>query len=229
MRPQATVISNGILSGDVPAGILHGISNHPDLHNPLTLRVRVNSNTRFEIGVTSVSGYGGANLRVTLDGAPVLSRDFNDPDGLTKTEDLRNYAQVFPIPLSKGVHTLMIENTGADWVRVGYRLVGVVPRTSPPLNAWAVVGDSTTMAWVRVADRTWRAVAEQKRRVSGVDPSIMRLRGLRSGMWQVEVWDTYAGKPTTTVRTRVGIDGRVRVVLPRIEKDVAVKLVRQGI
>jgi hypothetical protein len=228
MRPQAAVISNGVLSGDVPAGILHGISNHPDLHNPLTLRVRVNNNTRFEVGVTSVSGYGGANLRVTLDGAPVLSRDFNDPDGLTKTEDLRNYAQVLPIPLTKGVHTLTIENTGADWVRVGYRLVGVVPRTSPPLNAWAVVGDSTTMAWVRVADRTWRAVAEQKRRVPGVDPSIMRLRGLRSGMWQVEVWDTYSGKPITTVHTRVGIDGRVRVVLPRIEKDVAVKLVRQG-
>lgn len=228
MAPQATVISNGKLLGEAPAGILHGTTNHPELHNPLTLRVRVSRPTRFEIAVSTVSGHGGANLTVALDGANVLSKDFPDADGTTKTDDLRQYAGTYPVTLSTGVHTLKIENTGADWVRVSYRLVGVVPRKGPPLNAWAVVGDGTAMAWVRVAGRTWRAVAEQKRTIAPAPPSVLRLRGLRSGTWREEIWDTWAGKPILTVRAKVGIDGTVRVLLPKIEKDVAIKLVREG-
>lgn len=226
--PMATVIADGKLIGPMPSGILHGLTMHPDLHNPLLLRVRVDRPTRFEIGVSTVSGSGGANLRVDLDGASALARDFADPDGDRSLENLRQYAGTYPIALSKGVHTLRIENTGADWVHVGYRLVAVVPRKGPPLNAWAVVGDGTAMAWVRLAGRTWRAVAEQKRTLAPAPPSVMRLRGLRSGTWRTEVWDTWAGKPLSTVRTKVGIDGGVRVVLPVVERDVAVKLVREG-
>ena len=228
MRPQAAVISGGVLQGEMPAGILHGTGNHPELHNPLTLRVRVDTATTFEIGVTTVSGYGGANLKVAVDGSPALMQDFRDPDGTSKTDDLRNFAGVFPIAIPKGVHTIVVDNTGTDWVKVAYRLVGVVPRTTPALNAWAVVGDETALAWVRLSGRTWRAVAEQKRTIEPVSPSIMRLRGLQSGTWRAEVWDTYAGVPMTTVKIKIGIDGLARVELPRIEKDVAVKLVREG-
>ncbi len=225
--PQATVISDGALMGTKPAGILHGTSMHPELHNPLYLRVRVEGTTRFEINVGKVSGNGGANLRVSLDGAPALVRDFPDLNGDAK-DDLRQYIGTYPLILVKGVHTIRLENTGADWVRVGYRLVGVVPRKGPPINAWAVVGDGTAMAWVRVAGRTWRAVCEQHRTIPAAPPSVLRLRGLRSGTWRSEIWDTWAGKVVTTVRTKVGIDGGVRVVLPVVEKDLAVKLVREG-
>lgn len=224
---QTTIVSNGALEGTKPAGILHGLSMHPELHNPLTLRVRVADTTRFEINVGKVSGNGGANLRVTLDGAPTLSRDFPDSNGDAK-DDLRGYIATFPITLTKGVHTLHVENTGADWVKVGYRLVGVVPRTKPPLTAWAVVGDGTAMVWARVAGCTWRAVCEQHRTFAPAPPTILRLRGLRSGTWRAEVWDTWAGKPTTTERIKVGIDGGARVALPVVERDVAVKLVREG-
>ncbi len=225
--PLATIVSDGRLLGPMPPSILHGAALHPELHNPLVLRVRVDRTTRFEIDVSTVSGSGGANLRIGLDGAPALSRDFPVPDGTEKSDELRNHAGTYPIVLAKGVHTLRIENTGTDWVKVEYRLLGVVPRRTS-LNAWAVVGDATAMAWVRLAGRTWRAVAEQRRAIPPAPPSVMRLRGLRSGTWRTEVWDTWAGKPLSTLRTRVGIEGTVRIVLPRIEKDVAVKLVREG-
>ena len=224
----ATVITKGVLKGPQPPGILHGKGLHPDLHNPVVFRVRVEKPTRFEIAVYTVSGEGGANLGVALDGRNVLTRDFPDPDGDTKTETLRQYEKVYPIALSAGVHTLKVENTGADWVKVGYRLVGVVPPKGPPLNAWAVVGDETAMAWVRRAGRSWRAVAEERRTFAPAPASVMRLRGLQSGTWRTEVWDTWAGKPTSTVRIKVGIDGTARIVLPRIPKDVAVKLVLEG-
>ena len=226
--PVAAVITNGRFQGATLPNILHGKGMRPALHNPVVLRVRVARPTRFEIAVSSVSGEGGANLRVVRDGKPVLARDFPDPDGDEKTLPLRQYAGVFPIALSTGVHTLRIENTGADWVRVGYRLLGVVPPKGAPLNGWAIVGDETAMAWVRIAGRTWRAVAEQRRRFAPVPPSVLRLRGLRSGVWRTEVWDTWAGKPLSTVRAKVGIGGTVRVALPKIAKDVAVKLVREG-
>ena len=226
--PQATLIAGGVLKGPVPASLLHGRKMHPELHNPVTIRVRADRPTAFEIGVSLVSGDGGGNLRVALDGSSVLARDFPDPDGDERLDDLRQYRGTFSIPLSKGVHTLRVENTGADWVRVGYRLVGVVPRKGPPLNAWAVVGDGTAMAWVRLAGRTWRAVCEQRRILAPAPPSVMRLRGLRSGTWRTEVWDTWAGRPVSTVRARVGIEGTVRIALPGIAKDVAVKMVREG-
>ena len=227
-RPQATLIVDGVLKGPVPASLLHGLTLRPELHNPVTFRIRVARPTTFEIGVQTVSGNRGANLRVDLDGAPVLSKDFPDPDGDTKLDDLRQYRGSYPIPLSKGVHTLRVENTGADWVRVAYRLVGVVSRKGPPLNAWAVVGDATAMAWVRLAGRTWRAVCDQKRVLPPAPPSILRLRGLRSGSWRTEIWDTWAGRPVSTLRTKVGIEGTVRLALPSIARDVAVKMVREG-
>lgn len=228
MKPQAAAISNGKLMGDRPAGILHGTSNHPELHNPLTLRIRVTQATKFEIGVSSVSGWGGAHLQAWLDGSLALDKNFEDPDGTEKTDDLRQYAGTYTVTIPAGVHTIRIENTGKDWMRVGYRVVGALPASGPPLNAWAVVGDRTAMAWVRVAGRTWKAIAEQKRAIPAAPPSIIGLRGLRSGMWRSEVWDTWDGHVISTNKTRVGIDGRVRVSLPTITKDVAVKLVREG-
>ncbi len=227
-NPQMATVSKGVLSGAFPSSVLHGIVNHADLHNPFMLRVRVDRPTRFEVAVRTVSGEGGAKLSVNLDGVVVLDKDFPDPDWKTKTDDLSQYARVFPITLSPGVHTVVVENKGVDWVRVGYRLVGVVPRTKTPLSAWAVVGDGTVMAWLRVSDRSWRAVIEQKRNPAPAPPTVMRLRGLRSGTWRTEIWDTWAGRPVSTVRTKVGIDGGVRVALPTIERDVAVKLVREG-
>ena len=226
--PVAAVITGGVLRGPQPPGILHGTGLHPDLHNPVVLRIRVAKPTRFEINVSTVSGEGGANLRVALDDKAVLSRDFPDPDGDAKTETLRQYEGVLPITVPTGVHTLKIENTGTDWVRVDYRLIGVVPQKGPPLNAWAIVGDETVMAWVRRAGRTWRAAAEEHRTFAPSPPSIMRLRGLQSGTWRTEIWDTWTGKATPVIRAKVGIDGTVRIVLPRISRDVAVKLVHEG-
>ena len=226
--PLATVVADGVLLGPKPPSLLHGLGRHADLHNPLVLRVRVSRPTRFEVGVSTVSGEGGAALRVAVDGREALARDFPDPGGGGPTEPLRQYAGTYPVALSKGVHTIRVENVGADWMRVSYRLVGVVPRKGPPLTAWAVVGDGTAMAWIRLAGRTWRAVAEQKRTLAPSPPSVMRLRGLRSGTWRTEVWDTWAGRILSTTRSTVGIEGTARVVLPRIEKDVAVKMVREG-
>ena len=193
--PRMAVVSNGALQGPAPSGILHGIVAHPDLHNPFMFRVRVAKPTRFDVVVGNVSGEGGARLVVTLDGAEAVNKEFPDPDWKTNVDDLRQYAGTYSVNLSPGVHTIVVENKGVDWMRVGYRIEGVVPRTKPPLSAWAVVGDGTAMAWVRLSGRSWRTVALEKIAVHSAPPSVLRLRGLRSGTWRTEVWDTWGGRP----------------------------------
>ncbi|HNX05693.1 MAG TPA: hypothetical protein PKI32_09335, partial [Opitutales bacterium] len=57
-------------------------------------------------------------------------------------------------------------------------------------------------------------------------PSVLVLPGLAKGKWDVELWDTWGGKPIQTFRVRVPASGEARVALPAIEKDLAVKLRR---
>ena len=56
---------------------------------------------------------------------------------------------------------------------------------------------------------------------------MMAFGGLATGLWTVEVWDTWEGRPTQTTTATVGLDGKAHVYLPAISKDLAVKLIKR--
>ena len=119
------VLPNGALR---PAGFLsqfvHGRRNHPELYTPLRLVVNCPRPGRFIAQVTETSGYGGAELTLALDGEVKLHRDF---PGETNSV-LRQYAGSYGIDLPAGPHEIVVDNPGADWVRVAeYRLTNYVP------------------------------------------------------------------------------------------------------
>ncbi|RYG38929.1 hypothetical protein EON81_02245 [bacterium] len=197
-----------------------GTGNHADLHNPVTFEIDLPWPTKVVTEVSDVSGYGGAKLVATLDGKEVIRKDFPDPDGDRVTDSLKQFAGDYVIEVPAGRHTVRIENPGQDWFNASFRIVAAQERTGPPLRAWAVVGKSTAIAWIRQEDRTWRAVAVQKRPFLPVPPSILAFPGLK-GAWTAEVWDTRTGKILSRPPVKEG-----RVNLPTVESDLAVKLKR---
>jgi hypothetical protein len=228
-QPRTVTVKNGEVIGNKVSEAQHGLRNHPNWHNPILFKLFLDRPTRFEVEVGRVSGYGGATLRLEMDGSRVLTREFPDPDGETKSDELTKYAGAYGITVPAGYHTVKVENVGADWFTASYRLVGAKPAGArPPLDAWGLVGDQHALAWVRVEGRTWPRVAVLKRPPAPAPASVMRFNGLASGSYSVVLWDTWKGQPIKTFGITVGLDGVARVPLPAIDDDLAVKLIRRN-
>jgi len=202
------------------AKAVHGLKNHPDLHNPVTFEMDVPDDSEFGIRVDGVSGHGGAKLVVTVDGTKVIDEDFADND--QGTETLMQYNRVYPVPLRKGRHTVVVENTGNDWFYVAY----ILPwrTTIPALRVSGLLGETRALAWIQNQRATW------SRMTTGEQPTAVEGAQLRlavpAGKWQVEWFDTWAGEAITQQSLPVGDDG-LTISLPPIATDLALKLVQE--
>lgn len=224
-QPRRVQLTRDGAKGQLPlAALQHGVSNHPREHNPVTFDVDLPWPTRFEVVVGDVSGHGGAGLKITLDGDPVVMKTFEDPDGNKSGTTLKQYAGSYGVDVPAGKHTVVVENTGADWFMADYRFRNAVEQVSPPLVAWASVGAKTAVAWVRLEGRTWERVCARKETMSPCPPSVLVLPGVGAADWEVELWDTWNGRVIGSQQIRASDDGQMRVPLPVIETDVALKL-----
>jgi hypothetical protein len=224
-QPLTVTIRGGKVSGQsMLAGIQHGLRDHPELNNPVTFDVEVAKPTRFDVVVTDVSGYSGANLRIWLDNKLVVTKDFIDPDGNEKVDNLKQYAGKYGLTIPAGRHIVRVQNQGADWFLASFRFAGLVKQTKPPVQGWAIVGETKSLAWIRREGRNWPAATKGQ---SGLTPPIVfGLSGLASGSWTAEIWDTWTGKVLQSNKVTVPIAGRVRVNLPKFAGDIAVKLTK---
>jgi len=226
-RPRTVQITRNGASGEIPlAGIQHGVGGHRDKHNPVTFETDLPWPTRLLVEVGGVSGYGGAALRLEVDGQQVLEQKFPNTNPPDKHDTLNQYNRVYAADIPAGRHTARVENTGPDWFYSSYRFERAIESIHPPLVAWAVAGKTTAVAWVRVEGRTWRRVCGLKETIPPAAPSILVLPGLAKGKWEAELWDTWNGKVIQSFRVKVPSSGEARIALPAIEKDLAVKLRR---
>ena len=226
-RPRTVRIARDGASAEIPvAGIQHGLGGHRDKHNPVTFEVDLPWPTRLLADVSGVSGWGGAALRIELDGQPVVQKEFPNTNPPDKHETLTAYNSAYGVDIPAGRHTALVENTGADWFYCAFRFTQAVESTRPPLFAWAVAGRTTAIAWIRGEDRTWYRVCALKEKLPPSPPSILVLPGLTAGEWQAELWNTWTGHVIESKRLTVHASGEARVALPAIEKDLAVKLRR---
>lgn len=225
-QPQAISIRNGHLDGPMPSGLLHGVRNHTDLHNPLTVTIQEAKPSTLEISIQEVSTYGGATLDVTVDGSTAVSKTFDTGEDNKQPENGHKYDGIISVPLPAGTHVIKVEDKGNDWIRVAYRFVGVVPRTHPPLSPWTLVGNDVAVIWVRQSGQNWHSLVVEKRIPPVVPPTVLHVPGLASGAWKAEVWDTWTGKLVARSVVSVGLDGTAAVNLPAIPLDVAVKLIK---
>jgi hypothetical protein len=205
------------------SGLLHSAVGHPELVNPVTFFINVPRPTQLVIQVRGVSGWGGARLVARLNGTVVLDQPMPDPDGTTKTEDLHQYDGAYSVAIPAGPQTVVVENLGIDWIRLGYVLKDGRAIVDPPLRVLALAGPTAALAWVQNPDNEWYGVLVQKLAPRPVAPSALELTGLANGRYQVELWDTYRGVVTQRA-TLAAENGVLSVPLPEVRQDLAVKV-----
>ncbi|MEJ5250384.1 MAG: DUF5060 domain-containing protein [Chthonomonadetes bacterium] len=206
------------------AGLLHGLRNHRDKHNPVTFQTDLPHPTRLRIFVTGVSGHGGAHLIVERDGTRVLDRDMPDPDDTRVTDTLNQYNGEYIVEIPAGRHTTVVRNIGNDWVFVSYILEKAVKQTEPPLRLFGLRGRKTCLLYIQHTGYTWYQVNVAKRPPEPVAPTVLRIP-CEPGRYEVQFWNTVEGKVTSTMQ--VTADGNeLKLELPRISTDIALRIQR---
>ena len=226
-KPRIVKVSETGATGQLPiAGIAHGRTNHPTWHNPVTFTTQFTRPTTLDVVVDSVSGWGGAKLAIELNGAAYLTRDFPQisPDN---HDTIHKYDGTYSVTIPAGKQTVTVKNIGADWMTYSIRFKDALVRANPPVISWATVGNSVALAWMRVEDRSWRRLIVLKEQVAPAPPTSFLLSGLASGAWKVELWDTWKGEVIATENVKIGIDGNLKLNLPQIETDLALKALKQ--
>ncbi len=202
------------------ARYIHGLKNHPDLHNPQIFNITYPEDGEFSFGIEGVSGYGGARLKVWLDSEIALEKDL--PDEGANGATVHAYDGEYSIKAPKGPHHIKVENIGTDWyVLTWYKLFSV--KTPVAVQLQGLQGDRTTLAWVWNTSHTWhnRIRGEQPVTANGVELDFWELR---PGRYRITVFDTWAGEDIYNKTAE--IKGEARLRLPPLERDVAVKLQR---
>ena len=223
-QPHTYQVGNdGVVPGfETMSAVQHGVENHPTWHNPATFLVNYPVAGRFEVTVNGVSGYGGAALRITLDGNQnqALRVDFPDtqPDN---DETMHQYDGAYGVDVSPGAHTIVVEDPGTDWCYVSYRLTNYL--TAPNLRVMALATATSALAWMQNRESTWWT-----HKLGGtptpLPACLVTLDGFTPGEYDLLQWDTQTGTVAQTTHLTCS-DGRVVITTPaNLVTDVAYKV-----
>jgi len=217
-----TVDRLGKLSSDRPlARIMHSLKGHKDLYNAATFDLDAPKDTTFGVLIEGVSGWGGGGLVISLDGKAVLGRQFPDTNKAGDHRTLMQYNKAYRIALPAGRHKVKVEDTGSDWITVGYEIPWLV--TGPPLRVYGLAGSNRALVWVQNRHYRYDRPAGDKTPSPTVSGARLLLT-LPPGGWTVEFWDTQSGAVTATQKVTVAADGRAEIALPPIIWDAALRL-----
>ena len=204
---------------------LHGLRNHRDCHNPKTFMVDYPLPGRFVVGVGSVSGYGGADLRIRLDGKDALFKAFADEDKELENV-MQQYRGDYGIDVPAGAHEIEIVNRGNDWITLTHIRLGNYGSTPPAVHAMGLSGKDTVLLWVRNGDYTWFGnMTKQPCRT--IEGARLTLRGLGRGAYDVRFYAPQTASWSDVRRIRAQRDD-LELALPSFAADMAVAVSRSA-
>lgn len=210
-----------VISGD---GVYPGVSSisaylygqvyNKEFSQSQTYRVTVPFDTYFEAGVRGSSDQAIARLAITVDDAPAAEMRLSQS---SRPAALR-------VPLSAGEHTIVLANTGEDWLELEYLEVGVLVAPARVLTL-RDTARGIALAWVQHRDYTWENIAE------GETPQPLQLTYLLDemppGRYLVELWDPLSGAVLGEESLRVRQDGLLRFDLLPLTRQLALRMFRQ--
>lgn len=205
-------------------GILFGADQTERLQS-LSMRVPTEKRTRIRFVLSAVSTKG-ARMQIQVDGRTVATRDLPDRDGLDDPQAIE-FHETISIPLApdRPECTVTWRNVGDGWVVVDkVVLSNLVPSTyQDGVRVWGIRGKGMTVLWVQNAENIMfhGPPLGQLKEYNGLT---IPLKGMPSGRYSVQWWDTWKGQPLLT-RT-VDCDGELLLRPPAFRRDVAAKIRR---
>jgi len=122
-----------------------------------------------------------------------------------------------------GRHSILVENEGADWCYVSYRLTNYL--AGPNLRVLALSNRTSALLWVQNRDHTW---TNHREGITAKPVSVAEIEtdGFEAGDYEIEEWDTYTGTVVQVTTIEVD-DGAIVVRTPDgLTTDVAYKIRR---
>ncbi|MGE9294437.1 MAG: cellulase family glycosylhydrolase, partial [Puniceicoccales bacterium] len=197
---------------------IHGIKNHPELHNPLTLEGDFPAGARHTIKIRSVSSHGGAKLVVRVDGDERLHKD--SPPLPTPGGPMHQYNGVYSINIPEGEHSVTIDNTGADWFEATYTLESFLDPDAIAMDAFGSQGDiGTAFIYLANPSHRWEYINRGLQPAS-VPATQMTLNGMNADTYQIEYISTNDGS-CESIQHLSANNGVLTIDVPQFHKDIA--------
>ena len=203
--------------------VLHS-QKRTDLTNTPTFVVDFRTDGEFMVCVNGVSGWGGANLKILVDGQERFAKEFADTG--PSTGDIRAYNGVYRVPVEAGQHRITVVDDGADWMRVSYAIRNTWRSETANARAFGLTGPEETLVWLQNREFTWPNVGLFGVQPAPVRAGVLRLPTLAPGSYEVLVWDTWKGEEIS--RTVATATHGLSINVPAFDKALAfrVRLVR---
>ncbi|MAS34335.1 MAG: hypothetical protein CL610_10030 [Anaerolineaceae bacterium] len=210
-----TITADGVFPAldDVPS-FLYGQLYNTQFSQAQRYRVAPPVDTYLEVGIRAISTQADARLVVQIDNEMAIE--------VAAQAGNRNFA--VRVPLLAGEHLITLDNMGDDWLELEYIEVGqlVAPARALTLRDGEA---GVALAWLQHRDYTWENVAD------GVEitPILFdyQLGGMAAGRYVAEIWDPLNGTVLGEEILRVGDDGILRFELLPLDRQLAVRAIRQ--
>jgi len=219
-------VKNG---GELPS-LLHGRS-HPDIRAAFTFRVDFPSPGEFIVHVGKVGDNG--LLKFYLDGERIRAVKLPTGEGLGVSSTYidrwkrweTTYDKDAAVNVPAGVHEIMIQNDGQDWITIDYfRLTNYRTNAKPDLRIIGMHTPEKALIWAQNRAYTWFNVRDEAP-IPPVPPTRLTLAGFADGKYSVALWNTVSGT-VISQRTSTATGGKIVIDLPEVEHDVAVKVIK---
>jgi len=204
-------------------GYLYG-REHPDMktvpiisfnnEQPVKLVIKVDKVSQDN--TLSVSVNNIAAFSATISASAYPSKKYLEQYKVWQSDISGEYS----VDIPAGDNDVAIENKGDDWIRItSIKLEGFLNPAVAPVFAAGMQSKDMAMLWIKnnnfgYYNRTPRQT---------VPPSYLDITGLNPGRYVIEYYDTYAA--TVTARADYIVDDdSMRLEVPEIEKDIAVRI-----
>lgn len=200
-----------------PQGLAHypsflqGQFHHSMTPDPLTLHLDCRVPMKGQVVVATVAK-AGATLTIGVDGNVVASRPFAAADNDYRPQG-DQAVLTFDVPVGK--HTLTIQDTGADWVRIERIVLG---KYASALECLARANKTYVVGWVYNRSGVYAPPSNTPEPATGK----VALPHLAPGSYRLVWWDTYGGKVLSeTHLTLSKAESAPTLSTPSISRDLA--------
>ncbi|MFC1717795.1 hypothetical protein ACFL6S_29315, partial [Candidatus Poribacteria bacterium] len=212
INPDSSVIDHDFMSGFLgpPLG-----------KNKISLKIDYPEAGEFVIFVPEIflrdDNPGLPQLTASLDGKIMIQQEFTAEPG-----DTRNLYQYYSFPVSRGSHTITLENTGGGFFPVGYELRNFALREGPDLEVRGQQTGDIILLWIKNPKLTWlysRMGSEAQEQPAGK----LVLTNIPDGIWIAEWLNTMENRwiKHSVEGSREGI---ISIETPPIHRSIAMKL-----
>lgn len=181
---------------------------------PLNFKVNYQAPGLFIVKLKSAKQ---CEFNISVDGQSILRREFKTPESY----------KYFSVKIPSGQHTVTLSNVSSTGRIEVYFIMLTNYRDRkkyPDIELWGLQSDSLILLWAHNRLNQW-PFRERGFMPGSVGPSLAKIKGVKSGNWSAEWWDTYKGIIIKENKLKWQ-NNCLLLPIPTFQKDIACKLRR---